>query len=141
MVVVPGHILPAAQELGHAVVGAHAGADGRHFQCQVVDVPGPRPHDGLHLGGGLHLEHAHGVAPAQVVEDAGIAVVDAAEVRLAPVRWRTSLTARCIWDRAPRASRSIISTPASSTLSLVPMGHVAAGDGRGLHRRQVGEGS
>ena len=70
MAVVPGHSLPAAQELGHAVVGAHAGAHRRDFQCQFVDVPGPRPHDGLHLSGGFHLEHAHGVAPSQVVEDA-----------------------------------------------------------------------
>ena len=73
---------PPAQELGHAVIGAHAGADGSYLQGQLVDVPGPCPDDGLHLGGGLHLEHAHGVAPTQVVKDAGIPVVDAVEVRL-----------------------------------------------------------
>ena len=34
MVVIPGHPLPTAQELGHAVVGAHAGPHGGYLQRQ-----------------------------------------------------------------------------------------------------------
>ena len=51
MIVVPGNPAPAAQELGDAVVGAHAGPHRGDFQSQLVDVPGPHPDNGLHLGG------------------------------------------------------------------------------------------
>ena len=78
MIVDPGHPLAATQELGHAVVGPHAGTHGGHLQRKVVDVLGTHPHDGLHLRGGLDLEHADGVAPAQVLKDALIPVIDTA---------------------------------------------------------------
>ena len=141
MIVVPGHPLPAAQELGHAVVGAHAGAHRRDFQCQFVDVPGPRPHDGLHLSGGFHLEHAHGVAPSQVVEDAGIPVVDAAEVRLGAGALAHQPYRPLHLGQRAQGQQVNFQHPGVVHAVLVPVSDVAAGDGRGLHRRQVGEGS
>ncbi len=50
------------------------GADEGHLDGQVVEAPGLHRGRVPHLGPGLHLEHPHGVGPAQQVVDLGLLV-------------------------------------------------------------------
>ena len=139
MIVVPGHTLAATQELGHAVVRTHAGAHGGHLQRQVIDILGTHPHDGLHLRGGFNLEHADGIAPAQVLENAVIAIVDAAQIGFGT--GAVAHQAHRLLHLRQRAQGQQVDFQDAGIVNavLVPVGHVAALNGRRLDRHQVGE--
>ena len=67
-------------ELGNAVVHAHAGPHSTHLVGHVGQVPGLDAGHGLHLGGRLHLKNADGIGLVHSLVDSPVIEVDAAQV-------------------------------------------------------------
>ena len=81
MIVIPRRVKGAPlDELGYAVVGAHAGPHRSHLISHVGEVFGLDAGDGLHLGRRLHLEDADGVGLVHHLVHRLVLKVDAAEV-------------------------------------------------------------
>ena len=95
-----------------------AGPDDGHLDHQVGEAPGPDPGQGGHLGPALHLEHPHGVGPAQHVVD-GVLLGHHGQVDLHPVvRRAIRSTARCRASSIPSPSRSNLTRPTAAQSSL-----------------------
>ena len=94
------------------------GADEGHLDGQVVEAAGLHPGQGAHLGPGLHLEHPHGVGPAQQVVDLGL-LADAGPGRSRRCGGRATRSTM-LWRAVsmPSPSRSNLTSPAAAQSSL-----------------------
>ena len=121
----------------HRAALDRARPDQRDLHHQVVELPGPQPGQGRHLGPRLDLEHPDGVGRAQHVVDGGSSCGIVCRLQLDAVMRRHQLETVPQRRQHAQAEQVELDQPGIGAVVLVPLQHRAARHPRPLHRAHL----